>query len=126
MKEDQELIKFFDWISWHLSTSPELLAVFHVANERKTSAYAGARLKRKGVRPGVPDVLGLIPTKDYHGLMIEFKSEKGKLTEKQESMLKLFHALGYCVRLARSADEAVSILKNYLSRSSIKQFSTLL
>lgn len=126
MKEDDELIKFFEWISWMSISIPELKAVFHVANERKSTIQAGVRLKKKGVRSGIPDVFCLVPSKDYHGLLMEFKSEKGKLSKNQEEYLKLFHALGYCVRVPRSANEAISILKNYLSRSSIKQFSTLL
>lgn len=123
-KEDDELIKFFEWISLMSISTPELKAVFHVANERKTSIQAGVRLKRKGVRSGIPDVFCLIPNNDYHGLLMEFKSEKGKLSKAQEEYLKLFYALGYCVRVPRSADEAISILKTYLSRRRIEVLST--
>lgn len=124
MKEDDELIKFFEWVSLMSISIPELKAVFHVANERKTSIAHGVRLKRKGVRSGIPDVFCLIPNNDYHGLLMEFKSEKGKLSKTQEEYLKLFYALGYCVRVARSADEAISILKTYLFRSRIEMLST--
>jgi hypothetical protein len=124
MKEDDELIKFFEWVSWMSISTPELKAIFHVANERRTSIAHGVRLKRKGVRSGIPDVFCLIPNKDYHGLLMEFKTEKGKLSKTQSECLKLFHALGYCVRVPRSADEAISILKTYLSRSSVEMFST--
>lgn len=115
-KEDEELIKFFECVAWYKKTIPELDAVFHVANERKASIQTHIRLKKKGVKSGIPDVLVLIPNDNYHGLMIEFKSQKGKVSESQEKMLKLFHALGYCVRIAYSADDAIIILKTYLLR----------
>jgi len=52
---------------------PELMA-FHVANEgMRTSAY-GHKLKRKGCRSGVPDIVILRPTIDgKHSLSIEIK-----------------------------------------------------
>ena len=40
----------------------------HVGNERKTSPRAGARLKKKGVKSGVPDILIFEPRGKYHGL----------------------------------------------------------
>ena len=43
----------------------DLLGVlwFHCGNERKTSPRAGARLKKKGVKSGVPDILIFEPNR---------------------------------------------------------------
>lgn len=113
-KEDAELVKFFDWVKWHENHDPRLKTIFHVANERRTSPQAGLRLKQKGVRTGIPDICVPIPRKGFHALYIELKIKPNKLTESQETMLKLLYDLGHCARVAWSGDEAIDILKSYL------------
>ena len=49
---------------------------FHPANERKTSLAAGKRLKRKGVKSGVPDCIIFNSSKRKNGLAIELKVER--------------------------------------------------
>ena len=60
----------------------------HVGNERKTSPRAGARLKKKGVKSGVPDILIFEPKGKYNGLAIELKTGKNKLTETKRNGLR--------------------------------------
>ncbi|CAB4203012.1 VRR-NUC domain containing protein [uncultured Caudovirales phage] len=113
-KEDSELIKFFDWVSWQEKIDPRFKAIYHIANERKTSWIGGKILKSKGVRSGVPDVCVPIPTKSYPGLYIEFKVKPNKLTSNQSDYCQLLHAMGYAVRIAWSGEEALGIVKSYL------------
>ncbi len=54
------------------------------ANERKTSPRAGARLKKKGVKSGVPDILIFEPKGRYNGIAIELKTGNNKLTNNQK------------------------------------------
>ena len=66
------------------------LNFFHVANERKTTIQSGAKLKRKGVKPGVSDCIINTPTRTgFHGVDIELKVEGGRLSKEQlEFLLK--------------------------------------
>lgn len=114
LSEDLELIKFFDWVSWHKKLDPRLDAIIHVANERRTSFAQGKILKQKGVKSGVFDVIGFIPSHGYHGIVVELKIKPNKLSKNQEEFGKLLHGLGWCVRIAWSGDELIQIVKDYL------------
>ncbi len=74
----------------------------------------GARLKAQGVRRGVPDVPVSIPSQDYHGLFIEFKSPDGKLSPEQKEFIKTAESLGYKCIVVTSCMEAKIKLLEYL------------
>ena len=87
----------------------------HVANERKTSFQAGARLKKKGVKSGVPDCLIFEPRGYYVGLAIELKIKPNETTDNQikwltELSLKNWH----CV-VCYNIDEVIKVLDEYLN-----------
>lgn len=111
--EDAELIAFFDWLSWQIKRNPILEVVHHVENERRCTPVQGARRKRKGVRSGIPDIVAPIPSNDYHGLYIEMKRKGGKVSDSQERIMAVLSALGYSVKIAYSADQAIQIFKDY-------------
>ena len=67
----------------------------HPANERKTSPRAGARLKKKGVKSGVPDILIFEPMDGFNGLAIELKTGKNKLTETQKEWMSRLSKKGW-------------------------------
>ena len=105
---------YFDWVKWSETSEPRLKAIFHPENERKTSPLAGVFRKRKGVRAGVFDIIGLIPEGKYHGFMIEMKIKPNKLTDNQKQWGKLLESLGYFVVVAYSATAAINFTKEYL------------
>lgn len=117
--EDAELIKFFDWVRWHENKYPAFGLIFHPENERKSSQAQGSIRKRKGVRKGMPDIIVPIPLLIGDmiispGLVIELKTDKGKLSADQAKMLELFVDLKWRARVARSADDAIEILGRYM------------
>jgi len=114
MKEDAHLILFFDWLAWQTIKNPILEVVFHVENERKCTPRQGAYRKRKGVKKGIPDIICPIPRAEYHGLVIELKTETGKLSKDQIRMLKHFHGLGWCARVAKGGQMAIDVFKEYM------------
>ena len=87
----------------------------HPANERKTSPGAGARLKKKGVKSGVPDILIFEPNGEYIGLAIELKTGKNKLTEAQEEWLERLGKKGWYVGVCYSFDQFKSIVDSYFN-----------
>jgi hypothetical protein len=95
----------------------DLLGVlwFHPANERKTSIQAGVRLKKKGVKSGVPDCLMLESNNTYKGLVIELKTTKGKLSENQKKWLSDLQDNGFCCYVCRSFDEAKEKIDEYFN-----------
>lgn len=68
---------------------------FHVANERATSPMRGAKLKKMGVMSGVADIVILEARGEFHGMLIELKAPKGRLTETQKDFLNRAQKKGY-------------------------------
>lgn len=113
-REDNELVKFFDWVRLHEERDPRLKSIYHVGNERKTSPRQGAWLKRKGVRAGIPDVVVPIPMGSDAALYVELKIKPNKLSDAQGEMCTLLHCNGNRVRVAWSGDELIKIVTDYL------------
>ena len=72
----------------------------HIANERRTTK--GAKYKRMGVKAGAPDVFMFRPNQTCHGLAIELKTYRGKLSIDQISFLTKLRIAGYAVCVCRS------------------------
>lgn len=98
---------------------------FHPANERqlavkfnsKGRAYSplGTKLKRKGVKSGVPDVIIFEPRGIYHALMIEIKVGNNKTTPNQKKWIAELNKRNYLCKVSYSLDESMDIVKKYLS-----------
>lgn len=101
---------------------------FHPANERKTTPQAGARLKRKGVKSGVPDVMIIEPSNGYVGLAIELKVQTdnglkkngepkkktgGKLSDNQKQWLLALEKKGWLSRVCYNFDEVEAVVTKY-------------
>ncbi len=108
--EDIELIRVFDYIRSRPDIEPH---AFHCANERRTSPQAGQILKRKGVKPGVPDIIILKPCGRYHGLLIELKVGKGKLSPAQKDFLATATTQGYMAVCCYGFEAARAIIEAY-------------
>ena len=93
--EDTEQEKIFAWAELMERTYPCLKLMYHVPNEGKRSEAAGARMKRMGLRRGVPDICLPIARGGYHGLYIELKFGKNKPTEEQRQFLRALDIEGF-------------------------------
>lgn len=91
------------------------IPVYHIPNEGKRDVVSGARLKRIGLRKGVPDLCIPLPKGRYHGLYIELKTAKGKVTPDQIEWLKLLKSNGYATAITYGVDEAITVIKQYIS-----------
>ena len=85
-----------------------------IPNGGERNAIVGAKLKAEGVRRGVPDLFLAFPRHGYSGLWIEMKSSKGKVSPEQHQWLKALQEVGYEVKIAYSAEEAIGALTRYL------------
>ena len=85
------------------------LLYFHVPNGGKRNPIEGAKFKRLGVKPGVPDLV-ILP-KHGNALFIELKSEKGVIEESQEMWIGWLSQFGYAVAVCRSLDEVQAFLR---------------
>jgi len=92
---------------------PKVLAI-HVANERQTSPQRGAKLKKMGVRAGVPDILIFKKKGGLCGCAIELKIKPNKPTPKQLEFLNDLEAEYWETHVCYSFDDAKEIIDDYL------------
>jgi hypothetical protein len=71
-------------------------------------------LKAEGATSGVPDLLICFPSGQYHGLFVEMKTEKGKLSEAQKTIHSQLINSGYCVKICRSLDDFIQTVHKYV------------
>ena len=91
---------------------------FHAANGESRSKRTGARLKRMGVVPGVPDICLTLP--DGRSAYLEIKSAKGVLSPEQRAFRARCEATGIPYAVVRSSAEAEQILHSWGALSSRK------
>lgn len=82
-------------------------------------------MKAEGVKRGIPDVFLPYPHESpsvpkevkttYHGLYIELKTLKGRLSKEQKAFLEYANSVGYLAVCCHGYLEAVNIIEGYLS-----------
>lgn len=91
------------------------VAWWHTPNGEARSPVDGAKLKRMGVKPGVADIVGLVPA-PRGGLTffaLEIKGPQGRLTKEQRAFLDLVGDGGGCSGWAASLDDALAMLEEW-------------
>lgn len=73
-----------------------------------------------GLTPGMPDIHIAVPKRlnpnspiTSAGLYIEMKTETGKVTERQADVHAKLLEQGYTVKVCRSVDEGMKVIKDY-------------
>lgn len=106
-------------IDWHLlaqKKDPRLDLLFAIPNGGKRNKLVAVKLKREGVKPGVPDLMLPVPARGFHGLFIEMKRQvDGTVRKTQREWLDKLDAQGYHVVVCRGCDEAIDVLTWYLA-----------
>ena len=96
------------------SYRPELRWMFAIQNGGLRNKATAGKLRAEGVRAGVADVFVPIPSGGYHGLFLEMKFGRNKLTELQQEFFEYATQQGYCCKVAYSAEQAIEIIDEYL------------
>ena len=90
---------------------------FHPANGEKRNIVTAKRLKRMGVKPGIADLVFVLPFQGCgsHGVVafMEIKSEKGRLSPKQKEFRDKCARLGWSYKIVRNLDEAIYVLRQW-------------
>lgn len=72
-------------------------------------------MKLMGYLPGTPDILIFCPRGEYKGLLIELKSDKGKIDKEQDALHERFKSKGYFAGTCIGYDDAVKTIETYMS-----------
>ncbi len=93
---------------------PALAFLHHSPNGGKRDGFTGAQMKALGVKAGFPDLMLPVRSGKCPGLVIEMKAENGRVSPEQATWLDHFTAQAWATAVARSAEQARTILCNYL------------
>lgn len=104
-------------VRWFRMAHPQLATrLFAVPNGGRRDGITGARLKEEGVLAGVADLILLVPNADYHALLIEMKTPKGRQSESQRAWQRAVAGNGdYLYVVCRSLDDFIREVGEYLS-----------
>lgn len=112
--EAYEQVKLCDWLDRNC------ILYTHPPNGEKRPIKSAMRLKRMGVKPGVPDILVFsrphletYRLDEVRGLAIEMKSLKGVLSTSQKIFHERLTEHGWVVATCKSAEEAIVFLMGF-------------
>lgn len=114
--EATEQERLISWAGWQHNKYPELKLLYHVPNGGSRNTLEAANLKRQGVKAGVPDLCLPVARQGHHGLYIEMKWGKNKVTENQSQWLEELRQQGYKAVVCYGADEAIRVIEEYLDK----------
>ena len=91
----------------HWNNYPEERGLLFTVNNNSSSKYDGSVMKAMGIVAGVSDMVFLHPSGP---VLLEFKTEVGRQTDKQKWWQSVVEAAGFRYRIIRSFDEFLKIL----------------
>lgn len=87
---------------------------FHIPNGGSRNKAEAANLKRQGVKAGVPDLCIPVARCGYHGLYVEMKAPKGRVSERQAEWIALLREQGYAAYVCHGAGNAIALIDLYM------------
>ena len=116
VSEDQHQEYLFEWAAY----VPELKLLHSIPNGGLRNKTVAAKLKKQGVKSGVPDIFLPLARCGYHGLYIELKkmkdsTPKGVLSPNQEIWLESLRNEGYKTAVCYGWKEAKDVIEDYIS-----------
>ena len=116
MSEATEHEALFDFLSRMEGRYPDVKWAFHTPNGEKRDKATAAKLKRMGVRAGVPDVLmpimnaAPIGGEFFVGLAIELKVGRNTVSDEQAAWLECLQLNGWATYICYDWVDAARIL----------------
>ena len=114
--EDDEQQKVIRWAQLMCRTYPDLGLLYHVPNGGSRNRAEAAKLKRMGVRAGVPDLVLPSPRGGYAGLYIEMKVGANRPSKEQKEWLEMLANRGYKTLVCYGGNEAIDALEKYVNK----------
>lgn len=107
----------FSWAKMMEAREPRLWLLHAIPNGGDRDVRVGAKMKREGVKRGVPDIHLPVRSGRHIGLYIEMKAKGRKTTDDQKEWLAALRNEGHLTRVCFTSHEAIETLSQYLNLS---------
>lgn len=119
MSEHDEQVALIEWAKSQVSVYPELQLLYAIPNQGGSGRGAiirGQKMRREGMKKGVPDLCLPISRGNFLTLYIEMKDvgKKGRLSDEQTRWISLLSEAGHNCQVCHGFEEAMHTLINYL------------
>ena len=116
--EEQEQAYVFQWAMLMEKQYPELRLLYHCPNGELRDKIIALKLKRLGVKKGVPDLFLPVARCGFNGLYIEMKRKHGgRLSPEQKQWLADLEAEHYRAIVCHGGEEACDEIYRYLTET---------
>ena len=113
--EATEQALLFQWAALNAGRMPDLALMFHVPNGGTRNEIEAAHFKQQGVKPGVFDICIPAARGKFHGMFIEMKANRGRVSDDQKEWLTLLNNRGYHAVVCYGFEDARLEIETYIS-----------
>lgn len=114
MSEHQLQCAFFEWAKLQACKYPDLAKLYAIPNGGLRNVIVASKLKKEGVRAGIPDIHMPVARNGFIGLWIEMKIKPNKCTPAQVDRIAQLRLDGHYVVVCYGLDEAIQAALGYL------------
>jgi hypothetical protein len=86
---------------------------FSIPNGGARHRLVAIKLKMEGAKAGVADMFWMISNKNWKGLFVEVKIEKGSQQPNQKAFQQIALAHGYYYTIVRRLDDCIELLRKF-------------
>lgn len=116
--EDREQLHLMTWARYTRFEGGSVSDYLHHSpNGGKRNPREAGRLKAQGVMAGFPDLFLFVPRGGLHGLFVEMKAPKGRMSDSQKEVMQRLRSQGYECAVCYGFDEARTAILDYLEMS---------
>ena len=112
MTEYDEQVTIFEYAHGYGGNLDPRLKMLHAVENTKGAGRPPAGAAESA---GIPDMFLAYAITPFHGLYIELKAKKGKVSSKQRKWQKKLRLNGYASEICWGAEKAIEVLEQYLS-----------
>lgn len=112
--EDWEQIWLMEWCEANAGRYPELKLIYHIPNEGKRTPATATKMKRMGLKAGVPDIFLPVAKGGKNGLYLELKAKGGRTSQNQREWIHALREQGYVAEVCFGWHTAAKLISGYL------------
>ena len=113
MNEHQMQCALIQWCSIANTAYPHIDKIFAIPNGGQRHVATAVKLKKEGVKKGIPDLFLPVPRHGYHGLFVELKYGGNRPSPPQREFIEFAKNQHYATAVIYSVDQGIKTIQKY-------------